>query len=42
VETIGRNAMAMLMERLETPDLPARKIVLAGKCVVRGSTRRQS
>jgi LacI family fructose operon transcriptional repressor len=38
VAAIGRAAMAMLLERLETPDAPVRKIVLGGKCVVRGST----
>lgn len=38
VETIGRTAMAMLLERLETPDAPIRKVVLSGRCVIRGST----
>jgi hypothetical protein len=32
--------MAMLLERLETPSLPARKVVLSGDCRVRGSTAR--
>ncbi|MDR3437907.1 LacI family DNA-binding transcriptional regulator [Telmatospirillum sp.] len=38
VEAIGRTAMAMLLERLETPDAPVRKVVLNGRCIVRGST----
>ncbi|PKU25067.1 LacI family DNA-binding transcriptional regulator [Telmatospirillum siberiense] len=38
VEAIGRTAMAMLLERLDTPDAPIRKVVLNGRCVVRGST----
>jgi LacI family fructose operon transcriptional repressor len=41
VAEIGRAAMAMLLERLETPDAPVRKIVLGGKCVLRGSTARR-
>jgi LacI family fructose operon transcriptional repressor len=42
IAAIGQTAMAMLLERLETPDAPVRKIVLGGKCVVRGSTGRAS
>lgn len=38
VDLIGRTAMAMLLERIETPDAPIRKVVLGGRCVVRGST----
>jgi LacI family fructose operon transcriptional repressor len=38
VAAIGRTAMEMLLERLERPDAPVRKIVLGGKCIVRGST----
>lgn len=38
VEVIGRTAMAMLLERIETPDAPVRKVILNGRCVVRGST----
>jgi LacI family fructose operon transcriptional repressor len=34
-------AAAMLVERLDTPDGAARKIVLGGRCVVCGSTMRQ-
>ncbi len=34
-------AAAMLLERLDAPDGAARKIVLGGRCVVRGSTMRQ-
>jgi len=39
--TIGACAMELLLERLETPDAPARKVVLGGKCIVRGSTQRK-
>jgi LacI family fructose operon transcriptional repressor len=39
ITMIGENAMAMLLARLETPDAPVRKIVLGGRCVVRGSTQ---
>jgi LacI family fructose operon transcriptional repressor len=38
VEMIGRTAMTMLLERLDTPDAPIRKVVLSGRCIVRGST----
>jgi LacI family fructose operon transcriptional repressor len=38
VEEIGRTAMSLLFERLQTPTLPVRKIVLSGRCIVRGST----
>ncbi len=38
VETIGREAMALLFQRLKTPDAPTRKVVLSGTCVARGST----
>jgi len=38
VEDIGRQAMALLFERLQTPNLPVRKLVLSGRCVERGST----
>jgi len=38
VHDIGRTAMELLFERLDTPDRPARKVVLSGRCVVRGST----
>lgn len=41
VEAIGRTAMAMLMERLEVRDAPVRKVVLNGRCIVRGSTARR-
>jgi LacI family fructose operon transcriptional repressor len=39
VEEIGRTAMSLLFERLQTPGLPVRKVVLSGRCIVRGSTR---
>lgn len=38
VEAFGREAMAMLMARLMTPDLPQRRVVLSGRLVPRGST----
>jgi LacI family fructose operon transcriptional repressor len=38
VATIGACAMELLLERLESPDAPARKVVLGGRCVIRGST----
>lgn len=40
VDEIGRNAMAMLLDRLDHPDAPARKVVLAGRLVPGGSTGR--
>jgi LacI family fructose operon transcriptional repressor len=40
VAEIGHAAMRLLLERLETPDAALRKIVLGGRCVVRGSTAR--
>lgn len=38
VDAIGREAMALLFERLQRPFLPARKVVLSGRCKVRGSS----
>jgi len=38
VEEIGQTAMNLLFERLKNPALPVRKLVLAGRCIVRGST----
>ncbi|WP_206243767.1 LacI family DNA-binding transcriptional regulator [Novosphingobium terrae] len=38
VAEIGRTAMTMLLDRLEHPDLPARKVVLAGRLISGGST----
>ncbi|KQM21583.1 LacI family DNA-binding transcriptional regulator [Novosphingobium sp. Leaf2] len=38
VEEIGRAAMTMLFERLERPDAAARRMVLAGRLVARGSS----
>lgn len=40
VHDLGRTAMALLFERLADPDLATRKVVLSGRCIVRGSTRR--
>lgn len=36
VEEIGRTAMTMLLDRLDHPESPTRKVVLAGKLVARG------
>ncbi len=38
LEAIGRTAMSILLERLDNPALPPRKVLLGGRCVVRGST----
>lgn len=38
VEEIGRTAMAMLSDRLDRPDGAPRKVVLGGRCIVRGSS----
>lgn len=36
VEDIGRTATIMLLDRLDNPDAPTRKVVLAGRLVARG------
>lgn len=38
VEDMGRAAMSLLLERLRAPELPVRRLVMTGRCVVRGST----
>ncbi|WP_128293685.1 LacI family DNA-binding transcriptional regulator [Afifella aestuarii] len=38
VHDIGRNAMSLLFDRLQNPGLAPRKVVLSGRCIVRGST----
>lgn len=38
VEEMGRAAMALLVERMRAPQLPVRRLVMTGRCVVRGST----
>ncbi|WP_297366566.1 LacI family DNA-binding transcriptional regulator [Acidocella sp.] len=38
VAEIGRTAMRLLLERLDDSQAPLRKVVLGGRCVVRGST----
>ncbi|MBH1493218.1 LacI family DNA-binding transcriptional regulator [Stenotrophomonas maltophilia] len=38
VEEMGRAAMSLLLERLRAPELPVRRLVMTGSCVVRGST----
>jgi LacI family fructose operon transcriptional repressor len=35
---IGRVAMALLFDRLRTPAAPARRVMLSGRCILRGST----
>ena len=41
VTAIGRTAMALLLERLDAPGAPIRKVVLGGRCVIRGSTAKR-
>jgi len=38
VEDLGRTAMTMLFDRLDHPDVPARRVVLAGRLLPRGSS----
>ncbi|CRX67279.1 MULTISPECIES: LacI family DNA-binding transcriptional regulator [Stenotrophomonas maltophilia group] len=38
VEEMGRAAMSLLLERLRMPELPVRRLVMTGRCLVRGST----
>lgn len=38
VDDIGRSAMGLLFERLQEPQRPLRRVVLSGRCIVRGST----
>jgi LacI family fructose operon transcriptional repressor len=40
IAEIGRTAMSLLFERLDLPEMAPRKVVLAGRLLVRGSTRR--
>lgn len=40
VAEIGAQAMSLLFDRLKNPDQPVRKVVLSGRPVLRGSTRR--
>ncbi len=42
VEEIGRTAMTMLLDRLDHPEAPARKVVLAGRLISRGSSARRT
>lgn len=37
---IGAQAMELLFARLKEPDQPVRKVVLAGRPILRGSSRR--
>jgi LacI family transcriptional regulator, fructose operon transcriptional repressor len=41
VSEIGARAMRLLFERIDNPDQPVRKVVLTGRLVARGSTRRR-
>lgn len=38
VEEMGRAAMSLLLERMKSPELPVRRLVMATRCVLRGST----
>ncbi|MCD7097347.1 LacI family DNA-binding transcriptional regulator [Stenotrophomonas sp. MMGLT7] len=38
VEDMGREAMELLLARLRSPQQPVRKVVMRGRCIVRGST----
>jgi LacI family fructose operon transcriptional repressor len=40
VEVMGKEAVSALIQRLETPDAPVRRLVLSGECVVRGSSQK--
>ncbi len=40
VEEMGRAAMGLLLERLGNPQLPVRRLVMDGRCIVRGSSAR--
>ncbi|WP_156840202.1 LacI family DNA-binding transcriptional regulator [Novosphingobium aquimarinum] len=42
VEEIGRTAMTMLTDRIAHPDGPARKVVLQGRLIARGSSGAQA
>lgn len=41
MQEMGRTAMELLFDRLQNPEIMPRKVVLSGKCVVRGSTTRR-
>lgn len=38
VDDIGQAAMELLFQRIATPDLPPRHVVLKGRCIMRGSS----
>ncbi|WDS36752.1 LacI family DNA-binding transcriptional regulator [Pseudoxanthomonas sp.] len=38
VEDMGRAAVALMLDRMRAPDLAVRRLVLSGRCIVRGST----
>lgn len=40
VYDIGKTAMSLLFDRLSDPGLPVRKMVLSGRCIIRGSSER--
>lgn len=39
IDAMGRTAFSLLMERLHAPELPVRKVVMQGRCIVRESTQ---
>jgi LacI family fructose operon transcriptional repressor len=41
VAEMGASAMRLLLDRLDAPEAATRKVVLSGRCVVRGSTARK-
>ena len=41
VHDIGKTAMALLFDRLSDPGLPVRKMILSGRCIIRGSSERR-
>ncbi len=41
VAEIGSQAMALLFDRLKSPTQSVRKVVLSGRPVIRGSSRRR-
>lgn len=39
VDAMGQAAVTLLMQRLQSPTLPVRKMVMQGRCIVRASTQ---
>lgn len=42
VEEMGRAAVSLLLERINSPQLPVRRLIMNGRCVPRGSTALRS